>query len=289
LAKSPSHKFGQVVGNLLEEILLPVLKEFCDERGLYLDRHGERVKVRRGKKVSWEDKYGNPHDLDFVLEKGGSASVRGRPVAFIEAAWRSYAKHSKNKAQEIQGAIVPIAEKHERDFPFLGAVLAGVFTKPSLDQLRSHGFDVVYLPYKDVISAFGKVGIEIKFDEGTPDHDFAVNVAKIQQLDPKRKAKLKSGLLSIGDEAFRQFFNRLRRKLHRIVERVVVLPLFGAPISFATVTKASEFLDEFDQTFTDAKFQKYELSVLFSNNDEIRGVFASKEHAKEFLDYVASA
>lgn len=106
MAQSPSHKFGQIVGNLLEDILTPVLQKFCHERGLYLDIKGPRPGVRKGRKVTWQDKYGNLHDLDFVIEKDGSPGKRGRPVAFIEAAWRRYTKHSRNKAQEIQGAIL---------------------------------------------------------------------------------------------------------------------------------------------------------------------------------------
>lgn len=156
MAESPSHRFGQIIGNMLEEILLPVLLQFCEERGLYLDRHGERKNVRKGLKVSWEDKYGNAHDLDFVIEKDGSEHQRGRPVAFIEAAWRRYTKHSRNKAQEIQGAILPIVEKYKNDHPFLGVVLAGVFTEGSLDQLKSVGFEVVYFPMKRLLRRSGR-------------------------------------------------------------------------------------------------------------------------------------
>ena len=53
----------------------------------------------------------------------------GKPVAFIESAWRRYTKHSRNKAQEIQGAILPLAETYSESNLFLGAVLAGVFTE----------------------------------------------------------------------------------------------------------------------------------------------------------------
>jgi len=90
MATSPSHRFGQIIGDLLEEIMTPLLQSFCDERRLYLDKRGNRGEARGGKKVSWIDKYGNTHDLDFVIEKGGSDDVRGRPLAFIEAAWRRY-------------------------------------------------------------------------------------------------------------------------------------------------------------------------------------------------------
>ena len=102
MASSPAHRFGQIIGDLLEEIMLPLLQDFCDNRRLYLDKKGIRS-ARKGKKVTWLDKYENAHDLDFVIERGGSDSVVGRPVAFIEAAWRRYTKHSKNQVQEIQG------------------------------------------------------------------------------------------------------------------------------------------------------------------------------------------
>jgi hypothetical protein len=48
-------------------------------------------------------------------------------VAFIETAWRRYTRHSRNKAQEIEGAIGPLAETFAHARPFLGAILAGQF------------------------------------------------------------------------------------------------------------------------------------------------------------------
>ena len=63
MASSPSHRFGQIIGDLLEEIMEPQFQVFCNERGLYLDKKGTRGEARDGKKVTWLDKYGNTHDL----------------------------------------------------------------------------------------------------------------------------------------------------------------------------------------------------------------------------------
>src|ERR1700733_402462 len=117
MAESPAHRFGQIIGEVFEAAILPVLTKFADDHDLYLDRKGPRP-CRRGLKCSWVDLHGNAHDLDFVLERGGTDEKVGTPAAFIETAWRRYTKHSRNKAQEIQGAIEPLAETYRHSGPF---------------------------------------------------------------------------------------------------------------------------------------------------------------------------
>ena len=113
--------------------------------------------------------------MDYVFESGGKDTIIGKPVAFVEVAWRRYTKHSRAKAQEIEGAVLPVAEKY--DFaPFLGVVVAGNFTSKSLEQLQSRGFELVYLPYETFISAFRRVGVDIEFNETTPDAQYSVAV-----------------------------------------------------------------------------------------------------------------
>ena len=121
MAESLSHKFGQIIGDLLELALEPHLQKFAKKHKLFLDKKGER-KGRTGKKVSWFDGNNNKHDLDFCHERGATNDTVGIPVAFIESAWRRYTKHSRNKAQEIQSAILPLAGKYQNSSPFVGVV-----------------------------------------------------------------------------------------------------------------------------------------------------------------------
>lgn len=139
MAKSPSHKLGQIAGYAMEEAFYEMLVPLAKEFGLYADRQEERKPARKGKFVQWADLNGNKHNLDFVLERGGSKSKIGVPAAFIESAWRRYTKHSVNKAGEISNALVPLRRTYVIHRPFLGAVVAGDWTSGGISQMESQG------------------------------------------------------------------------------------------------------------------------------------------------------
>lgn len=288
MAESPSHKFGQIIGKLLEDLLHPVLEEFCHQRGLYLDVQGARRGVRNGKKVTWSDKYNNNHDLDFVIEKGGTQYQRGRPVAFIEAAWRRYTKHSRNKAQEIQGSILPISDKYEWDKPFLGSILAGEFTSGSLNQLRSVGFHILYFPYESIISAFSSVGIDASFNEKTPDIEFKKCIEKINSLSPEGYNQLKSYLVSEQQNLFHSFLMELTYSLDRVIDKLIIIPLFGKNYTFECISEAAQFLYEYNEEKKDDQFMKYEIIVKYSNGDNVEASFHKKCEVSKFLRYLGS-
>lgn len=287
MANSPSHRFGQIIGDLLEEIMAPQFQSFCNERGLYLDKKGVRGNARSGKKVSWIDKYGNSHDLDFVIEKGGSENVRGRPLAFIEAAWRRYTKHSRNKAQEIQGAILPIAEKYDWDKPFLGVILAGVFTNGSLNQMRTSGFEVALFPYETIISAFSSIGINAEFDENTPDATFQDAIDIIDIISLEARAKLKQNLVDLNQNLLDHFFTELQATLDRQIEKIILIPLHGQQSEFVTILEAITFIENYSEYgLREGNFRKYEIIVRYSNGDKIDASFQSKEKAVSFFHYI---
>jgi len=287
MAESPAHRFGQMIGELLEAVVRPQLEDFCRVQGLYLDHQKRERPARPGKKVSWADPYGNVHDLDFVIERDGTDQQIGRPIAFIETAWRRYTKHSRNKAQEIQGAILPLAEKYRWNNPFLGTVLAGVFTDSSLDQLRSLGFQVLYFPYDSIVKAFQLEGIEIAFGEDTPDSVFKETIAQIENTPSKTMARIQKHLVRINLVEIDSFFASLRWRLGRYVTRVVVIPLYGRINEFVTIEDALRFVDGHQVYEGSGEFRKYEIRVDFSNGDKVEASLESKHRVKEFFDFVS--
>ena len=283
MAQSPTHRFGQIIGDLLEAAMSPILQEFANEYDLYLDHKGPRP-CRRGVKCTWEDKNGNRHDLDYVLESGGSPDRFGTPVAFIESAWRRYTKHSRNKAQEIQGAIEPLAETYRQTLPFKGAILAGEFTTGALDQLRSLGFNIVYFPYVAVVDAFGRVGIDASTDETTPDELVQDKVEQWERLPEDRKGIVVQALLERNRIGIDQFLAALHEAVSRRIEEITVLPLHGTALQASSVTDAVTLLYGYDEAASQANFERYEIRILFRNKNEITGKFNDKPSAIEFLN-----
>jgi|SRR5579859_764757 len=282
MAESPSHQFGQVIGDVLEAGLEPTLQGFADKYNLYLDKHGPRP-AREGNKVSWTDKNGNKHDLDFVLERSGTPKTIGTPIAFVETAWRRYTKHSRNKAQEIQGAIMPLVETYGSS-PFIGAVLAGEFTEGAISQLVSLGFVVAYFPYASVVKAFSIVEIDASSDEGTADSEFAARMEKWNALLPSQKEDVGRELFRLNAKQIGEFMERLEQTVTRQVKSVRILPLHGNPMEWKTVNEAIKFISGYKEDSKSSPFCRYEVLIVFINGNRITGEFISKKDAIQFLE-----
>lgn len=283
MAQSPTHKFGQIIGELLEKVLIPPLSEVADRHGLFLDYKHARAARNNRKKVQWTDSKGNTHDLDYVLEYGGSETTIGSPKAFIESAWRRYTKHSRNKAQEIHGAVSVLAETYQDFNPFLGVVLAGVFTDGSIQQLRSHGYSIVYCSYSMMIHAFAEVGIDASFDEDSKDSDVEAKVDQFKKLTETQHAKLHAELRSGLKNDLDAFIVDLEASLTRKIERIFVATLYGATYEMVTVEQATKFISEYAETTTNGEFVRYEVGVRYTNGDQISGQFGGRTEAVLFL------
>ncbi|OGF54143.1 MAG: hypothetical protein A2Z21_07155 [Candidatus Fraserbacteria bacterium RBG_16_55_9] len=283
MAESPAHKFGQIIGNVLQEAIEPLLQDFALRHGLYLDKKGTRT-VRGGKKkVSWTDKFGNEHDLDFVLERGGSDARIGEPIAFIETAWRIYTKHARNKTQEIQGAVLPLVETYQNTAPFRGVVLAGSFTGGSLDQMKSQGFTVLDFPRDSVFKAFQRAGIDAAYDENTPDTKVLKKIRAWESLPKTKRTLVKDEMIRINSAQKERFMMALERTISRRIVLVRVLPLHGRPVEWKSTKEAIAFVERYDEENVTDSFARYEVEIRYNNGDRIQGHFADRHSAIEFL------
>lgn len=283
MAESFSHKWGQIIGNLIQEFIRDTLQQVADEHGFYLDYQKKR-KARISKKVSWQDRYGNYHDLDYVMERAGTEDTLGLPVAFIETAWRRYTKHSRNKVQEIEGALIPLADTYSHLNPFLGAILAGVFTQGALGQLESKGFKILYLEYDNIVKSFSSVGINASFNESTPEVEFQNKIAQWDKLPMENITTIKNQLLSLEKVKINNFIDTLQHSFSRLIQQVNIIVLHGLSQQVATIQNAIEYIHNYlDTQSTSAPALKYEIDIRYNNGDVIHAIFQNKTEALKFL------
>ena len=282
MAISYSHRLGQIIGESLENAIEPFLREFAHEYNLYFDRKGYRP-ARSGTKLTWIDINQNKHDLDFVLEQDGTEEQTGIPVAFIECAWRRYTKHSRNKAQEIQGAIIPLYEKYKRINPFIGVILAGEFTENSLKQLKSLGFSILYFPYEKIVNAFRSMGLDVYFEESTEEAYFAKQVELWDSLTEQQRKIVYNKITEQNLYEINLFVSTLKFKLGRKIVKIYLWMMFGKQYIFDTIEKAKEFIVNVDMKNISTEFRQYEAEIEYSNGDIIKVSYHDQNEMLSFL------
>ena len=283
---SPGHKLGQLIGNFFERFFSSRLIDLAEELGLYCDQKGFRPEVRgRKKKVTWIDNRGNAHELDYVLERNGAIDKKGVPVAFIELAWRRYTKHSRNKAGEIEAALVPLKETYSDTCNFLGAILGGEFTEGALKQLTSKDINVLYIPYRKVMDAFLVKGIDLDYPENAADDQKRALVEAWENLGPGDMLSIEQRFADSVSSNYSEFAESIKSALLRKIERIRILPLFGSEMLFASVKDAIAVVEKFDVVNASAeKFCRFESYIKFTNGDRIECSFQDRRKTIEFLE-----
>lgn len=287
MARSPSHALGQIIGYAIELAFFEMLQPVAEDFSLYLDRQGERPARERRKKVTWTDDRKNKHDLDFVLERYGSAEVIGSPAAFIESAWRRYTKHSVNKAGEIANSLVPLRRTYRHHRPFLGALVAGEWTSGGIAHMESQGINVLHLPVSIIVDAFASEGVNMVFDEDTDDADMAQQVELWNDLGSARQHRVIQELRNGAADRFGKFIERLREHLSRKVDSVLILPLHGTSRSASSVSEAVSMLSAMESDpppVGELELLRVEIQVRYSNSDRVEASFEALSEAILWLE-----
>lgn len=282
---SPGHKFGQLIGNFFEEFFSVRMTKLAQECGFYCDKKGPRPNVRsKLKKVTWIDSKGNAHGLDYVFERNGTYDKKGNPVAFIELAWRRYTKHSRNKAGEIEGALVHLGETYRDTCSVLGAILGGEYTEGAINQLRSHKINVLHIPYNKIVEAFLTKGIDLDYPENATNEQKYELIEAWQRLSENDIEEIKKAFADSISQDYEEFIERLKNALLRRVEKVRILSLFGNEMIFSSINDAITSIEKYKMVLAkEAKFCKFEIYLRFTNGDKIEGSFHRRDEALKFL------
>ena len=283
---SPGHKLGQMIGNFFEAVFSDKLKNIAQKHGFYFDKKGSRSGVRGSKrKVTWVDAQGNEHDLDYVFERNGTKQQRGEPVAFVELAWRRYTKHSRNKAGEIEGALVPLGNKYSESCSFLGAILGGKFTDSSINQLESNRIHVLHIPYDKIVQVFLAKGVDLDYPQDASDEEKLEVIEDWEKLSTSDIEEIEKAFFDTVRQDYDEFKSLLENSLTRRVKKIRVSGLFGEETVFSSVRNAISFIQNHQMAPKKGmNFQKFEIYILFANGDKIDGSFRNRKEAIDFLE-----
>ena len=285
MATSPSHKLGELIGDFFELAIVEYLRPIVSQKGYYLDYRHPRPARGNQREVIGIDNVGNKHKLDIVVEQGGSETAFGVPKAYIEMAWRRYKKHSKNKVQEIAGAIIPLVQTHAKEIPFYATVLAGEFTDNAIRQLRSQGFFVLYFTYTEICNLFETIGVSIRWEENTNEEKLQniIDELNLALSDDNDIRKLLECFYAMYKQHLESLVEALCRSLDTVIAEVIVVPVHGVPQICESVDKALSFIMNYNEN-TISPILRYEIIVRYNNGEEYTMRCSDKRKAIQFLN-----
>jgi hypothetical protein len=284
---SAGHQLGQLVGDWFQDyFVVPLLEEVADRLKLYLD-HRNRHRTVRGEKIVWNDEEGNGVDYDFVMELGGSDDFRGAPVAFMECFWRRGSRHSKDKARDDSGKLMPMREFYPTA-RFLGIIASGDFTKPARTLVNSRNIDLFYISKEMVISSFASLSMVMDYADKSQEVD-KVRIAETfkNALTEQRKRKAATELRRlIGHVAVTGYVDKVYGALSALpVEIGVTAQDNSATVQFDTISDATRFLKNPSFDFS-APTRSFVYRIVYSDGHDFERSIETLEMLRQLHDQI---
>jgi hypothetical protein len=280
---SSGHSLGQKVGDWLEEFfVLPLLDRVANQLKLYLDNRFRARKARGGNKIAWKDEDNNEVDYDFVMELDGTDDKIGIPVAFFECFWRRGKRHSKDKARDDSGKLMPMRDTYPTA-RFLGIVAGGDFTGPASTLVQSRRIDLFCVPKAKIISAFDRHGIQIDYPDRTPEENKSQLVEEFdRKVIPAIKPKIAEELITlVGEPSINTYLDRVRAALGELPQELrFISQRQSKPVVFESIQEATEFLKgpKFD---FDVPTENFIYEITYSDGSEFERLVNSIEELQK--------
>ena len=290
-AASSGHQLGQLVGDWFEEnVAVFLLNEVAMRLNLYLD-HRFKERECRGAKILWSDLDGNEVDYDFVLELRGTDKLKGIPLAFFETFWRRGSRHSKDKARDDSGKLMPMRITYPTA-RVLGIISAGDFTRPAQELVNSRGIDLFYIPKNEIVEAWRQAGVEMDYSDSADENEKAALVAKTSSLLNKDKFKeIFDNLYSGNREAiFKSYIQRIIANISALPIQFEVCTVYvSEPLIFSSHEDVQKYLNgETDKHSITEMHKTVSFKVIFSDGNIFERSELSAREALELNEAVNS-
>ncbi len=279
---SAGHKLGQVVGDWFAEyVVYPLLTSVANQLNLYLNSM-YRTRPARGDRLLWKDEEGNTVDYDFVMELDATETQMGIPVAFFECFWRRGSRHSKDKARDDSGKLLPMRQVYPTA-RFLGIVAAGNFTAPARQLITSREINLFYAPKEKVLQAFKSVGLEVDYPDKTREEDKQKLVRDYQANITDALKRIAADKLRelIGGPAITTYIDRVRAAMGALPQEIRFIARHdSAPRVFEKIADATAFLAKPDFDFS-KPVETYVYQITYSDGKEFEREVSTLDRLRE--------
>ena len=160
----PTSALGEAVGKLFEKAVLESVRDTVELRN-----HSIRpARLRNGT--------GNVYQIDAVVFNADE-----QPVIIIDPKYIRYTKHNRDKGSWLCVAHYNLRKSHPTIRKSI-AVLAGRWSNPSKELVRSFGVELLEVPFNTMAEAVRNHGIEMDWPEQAGDEIAAESLTKLQDL-----------------------------------------------------------------------------------------------------------
>lgn len=183
---------GEGVGRLFEEAVVRNVVPVVEDLG----HTAMPEKMKNGSN--------NKYQIDLVVR-----DKNGKPVILIESKYIRYTKHNRDKGSWLCTAHYNLKKTHP-SIRKLTAILAGNWSDPSLEMMRSFGVDPVRVEFGVFTSVLSKHGIQFNWDEKDKETP-RKSLKKFEQLTSKQKQ-------AIGDELISGVTEKIKNDIRNMLK-----------------------------------------------------------------------
>lgn len=245
---------GEAIGNRLELVLETYINKFLEQyRCHYLTEKGKDPKTGKiSKKLIMFDDYGNGYDIDGVITNESM-----QPLVLLESKYIRYKKHNRDKGSWICNSHSAVRKRYHSIRASV-AVLAGRWSKPSLEMIKSYDVNIFLIDFSLISQLLSEKGVDFEWEEAEKDRALAAWY-RYEALSEKDKMEIAYKMAnSIKDQLFALLANILDDTKPRILKHIIVEVKTNRGetknIKFDTKEEAIEYLENLslDELFDSA-------------------------------------
>lgn len=257
---------GEAIGSHMEIAVQKAISEFIrDYDCFFITDYGINPRTGRKKQLKLSDQFDNEYSIDGLI-----INDKGHPLALLESKYIRYKKHNRDKGSWICNTHSAIRKKYKSIRSSI-AVLAGNWSRPSLEMLLSYNVQVFLIPFDSICNLLDNYGIDFRWEEND-DEKAQIAWETYNALSDAQKESIGEQMVSQIKESLFEYLrgildDTIIRKIVRVLVEFETNKGERAVYSFANIEDALEYIRSFnmDKAFDSSSFVSIYESVSEDN------------------------